>query len=454
MGPDSCTLAATGDAIIAHPVSQFQGNDEQFDALLDVLQGADAAVTQLEPVFVDGSLRHASLSQVRDQYQYLAPFPGALIGTDPELVDELTAMGLNLFTLASNHALDFGDDGLETTLAALRDHGLTFAGIGDDRADARAPAYLETDAGRVALVDASTSVPPGGAAGVSTARFDGAPGINPLHVEWTYRVTPEHLEQLREIAQQTGIEAVKSEWLRRENPDWTDDDAFYFMGMRFVPATEQRPPGIYQSLRQQDREAILAQVGDAAANADWVVMGLHSHQSRDGNRNTSEVPSFLQRFAHDCVDAGADAVVVTGPHTLRGIEVYQNNLVCYSLGNLFFQDDAFYRIPDTISETTDSAVPDVRGDTVSDDAASDVDHDVDNWQSVVPECTFDAEGGLDRVTLYPCTLQPDATRPRRGMPVLATGERAASILQTVARRSVPFGTTVRIEDDVGIVEWS
>jgi len=138
--PDSFTVAATGDAIVAHPVSQDQGTDAQFDALRDVLQGADAAVTQLEPVFVDGTCRHASLAQVRDQYQYLAPFPGALIGIDPALVDELTAMGLNLFTLASNHALDFGHDGLETTLAALREHDLTFAGVGDDRADARAPA--------------------------------------------------------------------------------------------------------------------------------------------------------------------------------------------------------------------------------------------------------------------------------------------------------------------------
>ena len=453
MTTDSFTFAATGDAIIAQPVTQFEGDDDGFDALLDVLRGADAAVTQVEPVLVDDDCQHAALAQVRDQYQYLAPFPGALIGTDPALVDELERMGLNLFTHASNHALDFGREGLRTTLDAMAARDRTFAGIGDDLAAARTPAYLETDAGRVGLVDASTSVPPGGAAGVSTARFDGAPGINPLHVEWTYRVPPDQLDQLRAIAEQVGIEDVKGEWLRRENPDWATDDAFHFIHMRFARATEQRPPGIYQSPRARDRDAVLAAVETADARANWVVLGLHAHQSSGGDRNKATAPAFLQAFAHDCVDAGADAVVVTGPHTLRGIEVYRDSLVCYSLGNLFFQEDAIYRVPDAVEEPAESTVPDVRGESEADAAESDGDHDADNWQSVVPDCTFD-EGGLDRVTLYPCTLQPDADRPRRGMPVLASGERAASILRTVASRSEPFGTTVRRDGDVGIIDCS
>ncbi|WP_166035510.1 CapA family protein [Halorussus pelagicus] len=454
MTTDSFTFAATGDAIIAHSALRFEDESERFDALLDVFRGADAAVTQVEPVLVDEGCRHASIRQVTDQYQYLAPFPGAIMGTEPSVLDELTEMGLNLFTAASNHALDFGRDGLETTLSAMRERELTFAGIGRDLADAREPAYLETEAGRVGLIDASTSVPPGGEAGVSTAEFDGECGINPLHVEWTYRVTPEQLDRLRAIAEETGIERVKCEWLRRENSDWASDDAFYFMQMRFAPATEQRPPGIYQSVHRRDREALLDQVGNADASADWVVMALHSHQAESGNRNTSETPTFLQRFARECVDAGADAVVVTGPHTLRGIELYGGRPICYSLGNLFFQEETIYRIPDIVGENAASTVPDVRGDDASEEADTDVDHDADNWMSVVPACEFDKDGALDRVTLYPCTLQPGAEPPRRGTPVLATGERANSILRTVARRSEPFGTSVRIDGDVGVIEPS
>jgi poly-gamma-glutamate synthesis protein (capsule biosynthesis protein) len=452
MPTNGFVLAATGDAILTHRTLQYEDQLEQFDALLDVLRGANAAMTQVEPVLVDDNCHHASLRQVTDQYQYLGPFPGAIMGTAPTVLDELTDMGLNLFTVASNHALDFGQDGLRTTLAAMRERELTFAGIGDDLTDARKPAYLETDAGRVGLIDASTSVPPGGEAGVSTPTFDAECGINPLHVEWTYRLPPKQLDQLRVIAEQVGIEDVKNEWLRRENPDWNTDDAYYFMQMRFAPATEERPPGIYQTLHRHDRQEILSQVETANANADWVVMALHSHQSRAGNRNTSETPVFLQQFARNCVDAGADAVVVTGPHTTRGIEIYQHSPICYSLGNFFFQEETIYRIPETAKGDLNSTVPDVRGDDASADVESDGDHDVDNWRSIVPECVFDKRGNLDRVTLYPCTLRPDVEPPQRGMPVLATGEQARTILQTVATRSERFGTTIRVHDGLGIID--
>lgn len=38
-------------------------------------------------------------------------------------------------------------------------------------------------------------------------------------------------------------------------------------------------------------------------------------------------------FAHAAVDAGADLIIGHGPHVLRGIELYKNKLICYSLGN-------------------------------------------------------------------------------------------------------------------------
>lgn len=450
MAPDSFVFAATGDAILAPSVSELEAT-EGFDGLCDLLRSADAAVTQVEPVLVTDETTHADLRQVTDQYQYLAPYPGAIMGTSPDVLDDLADMGLNLFTVASNHAFDFGETGVRSTLSALRERNMRFAGIGCDLAEARSPAYLDTDAGRVGLVNATTSVPPGGEAGVSTSAFEGACGVNPLHIEWTYRMKPEQLDQLQTIASRIGIDQIKGEWLRRENPDWQTDDAYYFMQMRCAPATETRPPGIYHSLHEHDREALLAGISEANSTADWVILALHAHQARAGNRNTSETPRFLQQFAHECVETGADAVVVTGPHTLRGIEVYQNRPIFYSLGNFFFQEETIYRIPETADGDLESTVPDVRGDDASAEVESDVDHDVDNWQSIVPECVFDQGGSLDRVTLYPCTLQPDTEPPQRGTPVLATGEQARTIIQTIATRSERFGTTIHVGDGLGII---
>jgi len=451
MASDSFTFAATGDAILANSVSTLESERDGFGALLDVLRAADAAVTQVEPVLVTEGTPHASLRQETDQYQYLAPFPGAIMGSDPSILDELVNMGVNLFTAASNHALDFGATGVRSTLSAMHTRDVPFAGIGRDLTEARSPAYLDTEAGRVGLLNATTSVPPGGEAGVSTSRFDGECGVNPLHVEWTYRMLPEHLDQLQTIAERTGIDQIKGEWLRRENPDWRTDDAYYFMQMRCAPATEQQPPGIYHSVHEREREALLGGIGDADAAADWVIVALHVHQARDGNRNTSETPKFLQRVAHECVETGADAVVVTGPHALRGVELHQERPIFYSLGNFFFQEEAIHRIPESIDQPVESTVPNVRGSSAGQETASTVAHDADNWMSFVPRCEFAANGTLTDVTLYPCTLQPRAPVPQRGTPTLATGQAARDILRTVAERSAAFGTTIRIEDETGTI---
>ncbi|HEU4973660.1 MAG TPA: CapA family protein [Baekduia sp.] len=42
----------------------------------------------------------------------------------------------------------------------------------------------------------------------------------------------------------------------------------------------------------------------------------------------------VRRFAHAAVDAGADLVLGSGPHVLRGMERYRGRLIAYSLGNL------------------------------------------------------------------------------------------------------------------------
>lgn len=42
------------------------------------------------------------------------------------------------------------------------------------------------------------------------------------------------------------------------------------------------------------------------------------------------------KFSHACIDAGADLIIGHSPHILRKIEVYQNKLIVYSLGNFIF----------------------------------------------------------------------------------------------------------------------
>ncbi len=41
----------------------------------------------------------------------------------------------------------------------------------------------------------------------------------------------------------------------------------------------------------------------------------------------------VHKFAHDCIDRGADIVVGHGPHVPRAMELYKGHLIAYSLGN-------------------------------------------------------------------------------------------------------------------------
>jgi hypothetical protein len=45
--------------------------------------------------------------------------------------------------------------------------------------------------------------------------------------------------------------------------------------------------------------------------------------------------------AHLAIDEGADLVVGSGPHVVRGMEVYAGRLIAYSLGNLVGYGGAF-----------------------------------------------------------------------------------------------------------------
>lgn len=74
---------------------------------------------------------------------------------------------------------------------------------------------------------------------------------------------------------------------------------------------------------------------------DFIIVSFHGGaEGRKFQRVTGETEIFLgenrgnvSEFAHTVIDAGADLVLGHGPHVLRGIELYRNKLIAYSLGN-------------------------------------------------------------------------------------------------------------------------
>lgn len=82
-------------------------------------------------------------------------------------------------------------------------------------------------------------------------------------------------------------------------------------------------------------------VRTASRRADVVVVFFHGGAEGAGATRTphgtehafGENRGAPRRFAHAVVDSGADAVLGSGPHVLRGIECYRRAVVAYSLGN-------------------------------------------------------------------------------------------------------------------------
>ncbi|HEY1480023.1 MAG TPA: CapA family protein [Gaiellales bacterium] len=85
----------------------------------------------------------------------------------------------------------------------------------------------------------------------------------------------------------------------------------------------------------------VALVKRAAKMADLVVVAIHAGaEGSDATHVPHGTEMFLgenrgnsRAFAHAVVNAGADLVVGSGPHVLRGIELYHGHLIAYSLGN-------------------------------------------------------------------------------------------------------------------------
>ncbi len=441
-------LAATGDTIINRPLEPPINRSDGYDPLISALDAVDATVTNLEVVLNDRD-GHATLPRkIRDLYQYLSAPVLRPVRSDPELLTELTDIGINLFSVGNNHSLDYGRVGIQQTIAELESHGVTYAGIGKNLPIARSPSYLSTSNGRVGLVHACSSYQPGSEGGQPSSFLPGKPGISPLHVYWNYNVPPERLRELQEIADLVGIDDVKHDWwLERENWYELDDELFPFMHMGFRAVEDPTDVGIDLSVHPPDRTAVLSQVEEANEQADWVVMTVHSHQGAGGARNVNTTPSFLIDFAHDAIDAGADAFVCTGPHVLRGIELYEGKPIFYSLGNFILQSETQQYLP-AESYARTGVADDTRPSKVMDKRSIPSDW----WRSVVPLCQFDRGGELISVELLPITLGEDDPRSQRGIPTLASGQTRDRIVRELQGISDRFDTQLVVEKDSVVVK--
>jgi hypothetical protein len=90
-----------------------------------------------------------------------------------------------------------------------------------------------------------------------------------------------------------------------------------------------------------DLPAAKTLIAQAKAEAQVVVVYMHAGaEGTTADHVTGQEESYVgedrgnaEAFAHAAIDDGADLVVASGPHVLRGMQWYSGHLIAYSLGN-------------------------------------------------------------------------------------------------------------------------
>ncbi len=90
-----------------------------------------------------------------------------------------------------------------------------------------------------------------------------------------------------------------------------------------------------------DLDAARELIVRARGRAEIVVVAFHAGaEGSDALHVTGEEEIYLgedrgnpEAFAHMAIEAGADLILGSGPHVLRGMEIYRDRLIAYSLGN-------------------------------------------------------------------------------------------------------------------------
>jgi poly-gamma-glutamate synthesis protein (capsule biosynthesis protein) len=193
-----------------------------------------------------------------------------------------------------------------------------------------------------------------------------------------------------------------------------------------------------------DLEAIASWIPEAKARADIVIVSFHAHEDGGDKETPAE---FLRIFARRMVDEGADVVVGHGPHLIRGMEMYRDVPIFYSLGNLIGQNDLTFKLPSDSYEAFRVDRDRHAGHIFyqrSDGGQRGFPSDARYWQTVMPVCLW--EGGvLTSIDVIPVTLRLGDHPGSRGRPALAFGDEAEEILDRFARLSRSLGCELSAE---------
>ncbi len=257
----------------ANPLVMLATGDLIFDS-----PEADSLAAFVEPTLATGDVVVGHLEVLftsRGARQFMeVPAPPC----DPKHMNAVAAAHFNVVTLAGNHVWDSGEPGIEDTMELLKQHGILFTGAGMTLEEARRPAVMEKKGTRIGFLSYNCIGP---RESWATPAKPGCAYVNVLtHYEPTH-VTPGSPSAIYTFAEPESLNAMKED---------------------------------IQKLRP---------------TCDILVVALHK-----GIVHTpARLDIYEQPLSYAAIDAGADLVLGTHAHILKGIEVYQGKFIFHGLGN-------------------------------------------------------------------------------------------------------------------------
>lgn len=426
-----CT--ATGDAMITRRLP-VEGEYDGFREVRDFILQGDFRCSNLETTVHN----YESYGAARSGGSWLCSPPG--------VIRDMRKFGLNVICTANNHALDYSYGGLLKTLEYLQKEEMPFTGTGRDLAEAARPVYLDTVSGRYALIGCTMTFNPEEMAGEQTAALPGRPGVNGVRVSKKFRVPREELEHLKRIADSLALNAYE-EIIRAEGylPQLKEGEQPF--GDLMFEAAEKAE--VVSTINPVDMKRITDAIAEAGFMADYVVVSMHTHLIVGKDKEAVDMVS--RDFAHKCIDAGADAIVGTGPHLLRPMEIYKGKPVFYCLGDFINQLETIRRAPDGMfakQKLDGNERLDVLFNNRSGNGKRGLSYSRVMFESVIPYWEVE-NGELRKLTLLPIEEHFALPRSRNGWPRKDT---ASGILERFAEMSRPWGIDIRIENGIGIVK--
>jgi len=440
-------VALAGDCMLTRRLALF--DEPAFLALRDLFRGCDAGFVNLESVVRRPDEGTPGITR------------GTYMTTPPELLPDLAWLGVSMVSTANNHAYDYGEGGLMATVRHLEQAGIMFAGSGQNLAEARRPGYLDTRAGRVALIATTATYRAWNAASPQRPDMGGRPGINPLASATTYSVDDATFRALQTMSAGLGFDQTRKRnrthfFNDKEAPDDAGGELQLF-GERVVKAGAF---GATSTADAADIEDNLRWIKEARRQADWVLVSFHSHQfahksvaSAATKIDLKEPADFVPAFARQCIDAGADIFVGHGSHTPLGIEIYKGKPIFYSVGNFIFQNESVRSFPAEAYARFglghDATPTDFLDARTGGGTKGHIAHE-GFWENIAVTCEF-RKGAAAEIRIHPIEQGFGASLGQRGRPMLATGAIADRVIGRVAELSRMYGVAVRNDKGVGVI---